>query len=188
MKFPSPELCRPCVRFSIASPSRDVLAIKLNVTRASPAGASRLVGLDGLEPSTSRLSGARSSHLSYRPVYSKAYSVRSTVLLWWDSNLILERSSRDRSRLTISYSNFRFAVRALRIENWWRWWDSNPWPPACRAGALPTELHPQIECRMLNAECRIGFVLSDSDWSLTIEQQTRSVLREYTSLSRFCST
>ena len=27
-----------------------------------------LVGLDGLEPSTSRLSGARSSHLSYRPV------------------------------------------------------------------------------------------------------------------------
>ena len=27
----------------------------------------RLVGLDGLEPSTSRLSGARSNHLSYRP-------------------------------------------------------------------------------------------------------------------------
>ena len=28
---------------------------------------SELVGLDGLEPSTSRLSGARSNHLSYRP-------------------------------------------------------------------------------------------------------------------------
>ena len=28
-----------------------------------------VVGLDGLEPSTSRLSGARSSHLSYRPLY-----------------------------------------------------------------------------------------------------------------------
>ena len=28
-----------------------------------------LVGLDGLEPSTSRLSGARSSHLSYRPLF-----------------------------------------------------------------------------------------------------------------------
>ena len=27
-----------------------------------------LVGLDGLEPSTSRLSGARSNHLSYRPL------------------------------------------------------------------------------------------------------------------------
>ena len=24
----------------------------------------------------------------------------------------------------------------------WRWRDSNPWPPACKAGALPTELHP----------------------------------------------
>ena len=28
----------------------------------------KLVGLDGLEPSTSRLSGARSNHLSYRPL------------------------------------------------------------------------------------------------------------------------
>ena len=27
----------------------------------------RVVGLDGLEPSTSRLSGVRSSHLSYKP-------------------------------------------------------------------------------------------------------------------------
>lgn len=25
---------------------------------------------------------------------------------------------------------------------WWRWGDSNSWPPACKAGALPTELHP----------------------------------------------
>ena len=30
------------------------------------------------------------------------------------------------------------------LELWWRWWDSNPWPPACRAGALPAELHPHI--------------------------------------------
>ena len=29
-----------------------------------------MVGLDGFEPSTSRLSGARSNHLSYRPVLS----------------------------------------------------------------------------------------------------------------------
>ena len=28
----------------------------------------RLVGLDGLEPSTSRLSGVRSNHLSYKPI------------------------------------------------------------------------------------------------------------------------
>ena len=30
----------------------------------------KLVGLDGLEPSTSRLSGARSSHLSYKPEFN----------------------------------------------------------------------------------------------------------------------
>ena len=27
----------------------------------------------------------------------------------------------------------------------WRWWDSNSWPPACKAGALPTELHPHLD-------------------------------------------
>ena len=26
---------------------------------------------------------------------------------------------------------------------WWRWAGSNRWPPACKAGALPTELHPR---------------------------------------------
>ena len=26
---------------------------------------------------------------------------------------------------------------------WWRWTGSNRWPPACKAGALPTELHPR---------------------------------------------
>ena len=38
-----------------------------------------VVGLDGLEPSTSRLSGARSSHLSYRPVSSFGFLVQSSV-------------------------------------------------------------------------------------------------------------
>ena len=40
---------------------------------------SGLVGLDGLEPSTSRLSGARSSHLSYRPVFLSGFSVRPSL-------------------------------------------------------------------------------------------------------------
>ena len=53
----------------------------------------KLVGSSGLEPPTSRLSGVRSNHLSYEPI-------------------------------------------------WWRWTGSNRWPPACKAGALPAELHP----------------------------------------------
>ena len=52
-----------------------------------------VVGPSGLEPPTSRLSVARSSQLSYGPV-------------------------------------------------WWRLPDSNRWPPACKAGALPAELNP----------------------------------------------
>ena len=66
-----------------------------------------LVGSSGVEPPTSRLSGARSNHLSYEPI---CISLSLPLPLWL----------------------------------WWRWWDSNPWPPACRAGALPTELHPHI--------------------------------------------
>ena len=42
-------------------------------------------------------------------------------------------------------SESRIALRSLKLP-WWRWWDSNPWPPACRAGALPAELHPHICC------------------------------------------
>ena len=54
-----------------------------------------VVGQNGLEPSTSRLSVVCSSQLSYWPI-------------------------------------------------WWRLAGSNRWPPACKAGALPAELNPQI--------------------------------------------
>ena len=40
---------------------------------------------------------------------------------------------------THSVSSSRFSPLFVP---WWRWWDSNPWPSACRADALPTELHP----------------------------------------------
>ena len=60
------------------------------------------MGLSGLEPPTSRLSGVRSNQLSYKPIFQK--------------------------------------LKAFE----WRWRDSNSRPPACKAGALPTELHPLI--------------------------------------------
>ena len=36
-----------------------------------------MVGLNGLEPSTSRLSGVRSNHLSYRPTYGGGKEIRT---------------------------------------------------------------------------------------------------------------
>ena len=80
-----------------------------------------MVGPSGLEPPTSCLSGTRSNHLSYEPISG----VGPVAILF-------------------SFPRF-LAFSRLRFRNrWWRWWDSNPWPPACRAGALPTELHPHI--------------------------------------------
>lgn len=34
--------------------------------------------------------------------------------------------------------------RNRNLKSWWRWRGSNSRHPACKAGALPTELHPQI--------------------------------------------
>ena len=76
------------------------------------------MGSSGVEPPTSCLSGMRSNLLSYEPVLF-AQSPESPLSESVSLNLW-----------------FRFFNR------WWRWRDSNPWPPACRAGALPTELHP----------------------------------------------
>ena len=106
-----------------------------------------LVGLDGLEPSTSRLSGARSSHLSYKPLFthglygSSTCASLSVFAFQW-------KVKSEEWRGEIPFGNF-----------WWRWWGSNPWPPACRAGALPAELHPRLGFGRIN------------QWSPKIEQQ-----------------
>ena len=97
---------------------------------------SSVVGSSGLEPPTSRLSGARSNHLSYEPI--KLFRCISSLSpLFFILTKWIVKSEKWISE--IPFGNF-----------WWRWWDSNPWPPACRAGALPTELHPRILLRLLS--------------------------------------
>src|SRR3990172_225404 len=68
-----------------------------------------MVGPDGLEPSTLRLSSACSNQLSYEPMVGK---------------------------------NGDPSIGGLR-RNLWSRPDSNRRPPACKAGALPTELRPR---------------------------------------------
>ena len=51
-----------------------MLALGLSILAARPSG---LVGSSGLEPPTSRLSGARSNHLSYEPIQFSVYLVYS---------------------------------------------------------------------------------------------------------------
>ena len=91
-----------------------------------------LVGPSGLEPPTSCLSGTRSNHLSYEPVS-------------WMQNAECRMQSAECRVQNAECRIYSVHLSWLRtLVRWWRWWDSNPWPPACRAGALPAELHPHI--------------------------------------------
>ena len=48
----------------------------------------------------------------------------------------------------ISVWNFQ-GTNANSFIGKWRRWDSNSWPPACKAGALPTELRPHWAFRRM---------------------------------------
>ena len=65
--------------------------------------------------------------------------------------------------------------------NWWRWGESNSWPPACKAGALPAELHPRLGYRFghslyntslklldIQTYCLRRFALSCKGWRLQL--------------------
>ena len=92
------------------------------------------VGLSGLEPPTSRLSGVRSNQLSYKPIRKLRY-LPSTKFSY--------ASLRFGKRLALN-SIFAWQLDFIKLLSAWRWRDSNSRPPACKAGALPTELHPHL--------------------------------------------
>ena len=58
------------------------------------------------------------------------------------------------------------------FRGWWRWAGSNRWPPACKAGALPTELHPHA----LALRC----VASSTCFLLKVHRRYRSALSCFT--------
>ncbi len=77
-----------------------------------------MVGLNGLEPSTSRLSGVRSNQLSYRPIYfTGAVGIEPTLEV-----------------LETSVLPLNYAPKGCRLE------DLNPQPTDYKSVALPIEL------------------------------------------------
>ena len=97
-----------------------------------------LVGLERLELSTSRLSGVRSNHLSYRParlVFVLPAASRSpcpAVMYFFVHSLGQGSPSLPEQK-----------IPARAAPNWWSWTGLNRRPPACKADALPAELQPQ---------------------------------------------
>ena len=73
------------------------------------------------------------------PLDAKA-STKCTFIAWiiicTEINLFLDKNSLCDGLLNYIKQHW------IWLLGWWRWTGSNRWPPACKAGALPTELHP----------------------------------------------
>ena len=81
-----------------------------------------MAGPTGLEPATSGVTGRHSNQLNYDPVRpSSAYRP-----------LLSSSYSRRHAAFTDG-----FLVARTPEPPWWEVGDSNPRPPACKAGALP---------------------------------------------------
>ena len=89
------------------------------------------MGLGGLEPPTSRLSGVRSNQLSYRPLCINKKMERKTGFKPATPTLARWCSTTELLPHVISIK--------LSFE-WWRMTGSNRRPSACKADALPAEL------------------------------------------------
>ena len=73
------------------------------------------------------------------PLDAKA-STKCTFIAWiiicTEINLFIDKNSLCDGLLNYIKQHW------IWLLGWWRWTGSNRWPPACKAGALPTELHP----------------------------------------------
>ena len=110
-----------------------------------------LVGQNGLEPSTSRLSVVCSSQLSYWPIHW--WRLAGSLFCGKATAVATVRRTVAKSRLSIPFAQVlsdSFVYKPSRnFLKWWRLAGSNRWPPACKAGALPAELNPHI-CEAIN--------------------------------------
>ena len=93
--------------------------ISTELPRVLAPGTAGLVGLDGLEPSTSRLSGARSNHLSYKPLlcvdsFPSSFTrvMRNLIRLEFDLSMP--------SGMKLGVSSELPRVAGVGTADWWR--------------------------------------------------------------------
>ena len=75
--------------------------------------------------------------------YTFRYTRRSVSSLAFLANCRMSSEFAFRFSFLRSFSQFS-SVCSFQGALWWRWSDLNRRPPACKAGALPAELHPHV--------------------------------------------
>ena len=76
--------------------------------------------------------------LIYKITYAILYTRYTSYSLYLNNTLTLIRD-------TMSASPYHFPLASPSSPHtWWRWTGLNRWPLACKASALPAELHPLI--------------------------------------------
>ena len=74
---------------------------------------------------------------------------------------------------------------SIHISNWWRLAGLNRRLPACKAGALPTELSPHVRVNLTNVN-RAAVFLRLPTSSLSLYRQTKRQLNRFSLVRRFC--
>ena len=74
---------------------------------------------------------------------SQRYSVFFCLLFFFREKKSKWWAQMDSNHRPHAYQACALTTWAMR-PFWWRWGGSNSWPPACKAGALPAELHPHL--------------------------------------------
>jgi hypothetical protein len=76
------------------------------------------VGLNGLEPSTSRLSGVRSNQLSYRPILERVMGIEPTTSAWKAEVLPVNYTRNVNLEATPGFEPTHVAVKVRCLTAW----------------------------------------------------------------------
>ena len=100
---------------------------------------SYMVGVERFELPASWSQTTRSTNWATPRRKERIFYNRNSQKLEKKGNSVFDKAqSKAIEEKYISISMFKYSSL------WWSWGESNSWPPACKADALPTELHPHL--------------------------------------------